>query len=185
MKQFDEMTLEEIKETCDVELLKQYYVYIESIKTNAFYKSILDELEGKSLKEIYYAILEAEQNYKSEVFFPGDITMLYPRIKEQKARKYTTCDFSSGIIRPGSLYVSYRPLIYNLTTGETFVLSRTIKVEVGYSDDLPKTILELESLYNKISVDNYDDQRGIHYSHLSQCLGGQIILQKLKRRGKK
>lgn len=182
MKQFDEMTLEEIKATQDQALLKQYYEYLESMKTDSFYASIVDSLEGRSIEEIYYGILEEEQQYKSEIFFPGDITMFYPRIREQKAKNFITCDFSAGIIYPGSLYVNYRPLIYNLSTKEVFVLSRTIKVETGYSYDLPRTIIELESLNNKLRIDDYDDNSGIQYSHLSQCMGGEITLQKLKRR---
>lgn len=182
MKQLEEMTLEEIEATQNQELLRQYYSYIESMKTNSFYTNIVEALEGRSLEEIYYGILEEEQQYKSEIFFPGDIAMFYPRIKEQKAKSFITCDFSAGIIYPGSLYVNYRPLIYNLSTKETFVLSRTIKVETGYSYDLPRTIIELESLSNKLSIDGYDDNSGIHYSHLSQCMGGEITLQKLKRR---
>ena len=67
MKQLDEMTLEEIKATQDQELLRQYYSYIESMKTNSFYTNIVEALEGCSLEEIYYGILEEEQQYKSEI----------------------------------------------------------------------------------------------------------------------
>ena len=68
----------------------------------------------------------------------------------------------------------------DITTAASFY--KNIKVETGYSYDLPRTIIELESLSNKLSIDGYDDNSGIHYSHLSQCMGGEITLQKLKRR---
>ena len=83
------------------------------------------------------------------------------------------------------MYINYRPMIHNITSGETYVLQRTIKVEMGYGYDLPRSISELEALDNKLHIEDYDDNSGIHYSHLSQCLGGEILLQKLKRRRKK
>ena len=64
MKQLDEMTLEEIEATQNQELLRQYYSYIESMKTNSFYTNIVEALEGRSLEEIYYGILEEEQHAK-------------------------------------------------------------------------------------------------------------------------
>ena len=184
MKEFEEKTLDEIMTSSSPEAVKRYYEYLESMKTNSFYRDIVDSYEGDSIAEISYRIMEEEQAYRSEIFFPGDITIFYPRIKEQRARSYITCDFSAGIIYPGSIYVNYRPMIYNITAGDTYVLQRTIKVETGYSYDLPRSIAELEALDNKLHIDGYDDNSGIHYSHLSQCLGGEITLQKLKRREK-
>ncbi len=180
MKPFEECTLDELSH--DKQLVKQYYEYLESMKTTPFYKGIVESLEGKSILEIMYSIQEEEQAYMSEEFFPGDIVFMYPRIEERRAKKQITCDFSAGIIYPKSLYVNYRPMIYNVTRGETYVLKRTIKVETGYWQDLPTTIKELESLELKLQIDGYEDNSGIEYSHLSQRLGGTISLQKLKRR---
>ena len=184
MKELEEKTLDEIIASGSQEDLEKYYAYLDSMKTNSFYRDIVESYEGASIAEITYKIMEEEQAYRSEIFFPGDIIMFYPQIKEQKARSFITCDFSAGIIYPGSLYVNYRPMLHNITTGETYVLQRTIKVETGYSYDLPRSIVELESLDNKLRIEDYDDNSGIHYSHLSQCLGGEIYLKKLKRRKK-
>ena len=96
--------------------------------------------------------------------------MVYPRMKEQRAKKEITCDFSGGIIYPGSFYVSFRPLLKNIETGDAFVLKRTLKVETGYSYDLPTKLEQNED--------------GISYGHLSQRIGGALEFQKLKRRGK-
>ena len=103
-------------------------------------------------------------------------------MKEQRAKKEITCDFSGGIIYPGSFYVSFRPLLKNIETGDAFVLKRTLKVETGYSYDLPTTIQELENLAIKIKLEQNED--GISYGHLSQRIGGALEFQKLKRRGK-
>ena len=67
MKEFEEKTLEEIIESGNREDIERYYEYIESMKTNSFYTNIVEALEGRSLEEIYYGILEEEQQYKSEI----------------------------------------------------------------------------------------------------------------------
>ena len=185
MKELEEKTLDEIIESGSQEDLKKYYEYLESMKTNTFYKDIVESYEGMSIADISYKILEEEQEYISDYYSPGDFIMFYPRIKEQRARDYITCDFSAGIIYPGSYYINYRPLIRNVTSGETYVLSKTLKVETGHSYDLPTTIRELESLNYKIMMETEHDNTGIQYSHLSQRVGGEIQLQKLKRRNKK
>ena len=182
MKEIEERTLQEIISTGTKEEQDYYYNYVASLKTNAFYKEIVESCEGQSIEDITYSIMEREQEYESTIFFPGDITFFYPRIREQRAQKQITCDFSAGIIKPGSLYVNYRPMIYNMTTQEAFVLKRTIKVESAYIYNLPSSTKELEALDMRLKIEDYDDNSGILYSHLSQCLGGEIILQKLKRR---
>lgn len=182
MKEFEEMVLDEIIASEQPELIDRYYQIIEQLKNSKIAMEVIDSHEGQSISNIWYKVQEEEQKYTSSEFFPGDIVLMYPNIKEQRARNYITCDFSAGIIYPGSLYINYRPLIKNLTTGENYVLQRTIKVEQGYQYDLPTTITELESLALRLQIEEYQDSSGIEYSHLNQRLGGEIRLQKLKRR---
>ena len=182
MKELDEMTLDEIIESDNQSQLAYYHKCIEEFKTNFFTQQIVDRLYGESLSTIYYQILEEEQQYTSSTLFPGDFIVFYPNIKERKAKKQITCDFSAGIIYPGSLYVNYRPLIKNLTTKESYVLQRTIKVEIGYQQELPIDIQSFEALEQRMQIDGYEDHSGIEYSHFSQAMGGQLLLKKLKRR---
>lgn len=182
MKDLEDKTLDEIIESNNQEELAYYYQCLEDFKTNSFTKEIVDRLYGESLSTIYYQILEEEQQYTSSLLFPGDFIMFYPNIKERKAKKQITCDFSAGIIYPGSLYVNYRPLIKNLITKESYVLQRTIKVEIGYQHELPTDIQSFEALEHRLQIDGYEDNSGIEYSHFSQVMGGQLLLKKLKRR---
>jgi len=184
MKTLEEKTLDEILSTNNQEEIKKYYEYYESLKSSKFTKELVEDLFGEPISTIWQEVCEEEQKYTSMMLFPGDIVMFYPNIKEQKARKIITCDFSAGIIYPGSIYVNYRPLIANISTGERYVLSRTIKVEMGYHHELPTTIQEFESLDNKLRIDYYQDSSGIEYSHFSQRMGGELLLTKLKRRKK-
>ena len=185
MKEFDEKTLDEVLATNDQDEIKKYYEYIESMKSSNLTRDIVESLYGEPLSVIWQEILEEEQKYTSMMMFPGDVVMFYPNIKEQKARSFITCDFSAGIIYPGSMYVNYRPLIANISSGERYVLSRTIKVEMGYQHELPRTIQEFEALDNRLKIESYSDNSGIEYSHFSQRMGGELVLQKLKRRRKK
>ena len=78
--------------------------------------------------------------------------------------------------------MNYRPLIKNLITKESYVLQRTIKVEIGYQHELPTDIQSFEALEHRLQIDGYEDNSGIEYSHFSQVMGGQLLLKKLKRR---
>ncbi len=185
MKAFEQKTLSEIYESGNKEEEALYFSYLASLETSKIAKNIIERYEGEPIDVIYNKILQAEEDITSQVIFPGQMVIFYPNIKERKAKDYITCDFSAGIIYPGSIYISYRPLLDNLTTKETYVLKRTIKVETGHYTDLPTTIQEFEGLELKMQM-SYDrdvyDNSGIEYSHLNQRTGGQFLLQKLKRR---
>lgn len=145
--------------------------------------TIKDKYYGRSIAFLSNKIDEEERKIVSEEFFPGEKVIMYPWIKEQIARQSITCDFSAGIIRPGSLYVRYRPLFYLIDSGETFVLKRTIRVEDGYHSDLPTTLEGLESLYIKAKNEARDNS-GIEYSHFWQTMGEDFSFTKLNRRKK-
>lgn len=185
MEKLAQMTLEEITLLGDEEAEANYYYLLAELQTSRISKKIVEDYEGDSIASIWERIMEAEHNLTSEILFPGDLVVLYPSTKEQKAKDYITCDFSGGIIYPGSLYVNYRPLLENITTGETYVLQRTIKVETGYQHDLPTTIGAFETLERNMQLEYGHDETGIKYSHLNQVMGGELTLQKLKRRKEK
>lgn len=184
MKPFEEKTLEEILLTEDKASEEEYYAALSSLKASKIAQDIVDRYTGESIDFIWRKVMEEEQAYTSEIIFPGDLIRFYPNIKEQRAKTYITCDFSGGIIYPGSLYVNYRPLLDNISTGERYVLRRTIKVESGYYHELPTSISEFESLEQRMQLEIARDSTGIEYSHFSQRMGGELVLQKLKRRKK-
>lgn len=182
MKQLEEKTLEEIIFDNNPQELEEYYKELKGLKTNRITRSIVESLEGKPLEYIWEKVYTEEQKITSTLFFPDDLVLLYPNIKERHAKNFITCNFSGALIYPGSLYINYRPLVENITTKEKYVLKRTLKVEPGYIYDLPTTITELEELQNNILLESDDYSDGIDYSHLSQSIGGELVLQKLNRR---
>lgn len=180
MKEFEEMTRDEIVFTHNKELLEMYDRAVESLGSSRFIQRIITKYYGKSLFEIFDYIKKEESLYVSDIFFPGEKIIMYPNIKEQKSRKVITCDFSGGLIFPGSVYVSFRPMLKNMDDGTAYVLKRTLKVESGYISSLPRNIQEFETLALNMQYD-YFNHGGIDYNHLSQRVGGNFIFQKLKK----
>ena len=184
MKTIEEMTLKEIESLKEESLVAWYNHEVEQMKANRVAREVVENHYGDSIVSIYYKIEDAERKKTSEIFFSGNLVEMYPNIREQRAKKAITCDFSGGVIRPGSLYVSSRPLLKTLRDGKTYVLSRTIKVESGYWSELPTNIQELEALYTRAEVET-SDGRGIEYSHFMQRMGGDFAFRELKGRRRK
>ena len=183
MKEFEDMTLDELKKLMVPEYVEQYYTIINQLKDNRISKRVLEKMQGESIAAIYEKIIREEENIRSHSLFPGDLVLVYPNIKEQKSKDFKTCDFSGAIIHPGSLYISYRPLLDNITTKESFILTRTIHVEAGYAYDLPTRIDELEELEQNMKSEELN--RGIDFNHFNNQMGGRLPLKKLKKERRK
>ena len=101
---------------------------------------------------------------------------------EEEIEETISEDESGAPIHKGSNYVIFRPMIKDITKGETYVLKRTIRAEVGYESDLPKNIAELEEFMTKIiNYENqvYDEDK---YNNLFTHTGGGLTFKKLNRR---
>lgn len=181
-KPFDEMTLQEIKKTGDISLVRRYNQEIKKMVTDKLSREAITHLYGNSIENIYYGIEEYKMTYQSEYLFPGKPIIVYPGIRETHAQKEFTCDFSGARISKGSLYISYRPMLKNLLDGTTYVLKRTLKVETGYESELPTDIAGLEELNEKIRRHYDQDDGDIQYDHLFWQIGGTLEFKKLSRR---
>ena len=179
MKELEEMTLEELKSLGNRTYIEQYFTILNQLKTNRISKIVLEEFQGESIDTIYQELMKEEEKFRSYSLFPGDLVLVYPNIKEQRSKNFKTCDFSGGIIYPGSLYASYRPLLDNITTNERFVLARTIHVEAGYVYNLPRRIDELEALEQDMKLETPNQE--IDFNHLNNQMGGYFPLRKLKK----
>lgn len=58
----------------------------------------------------------------SQTYFPNDVVYFYNGSREMKASSQITCDISGSIIRKGTLYCYYNPLIQNKRTGIRYKL---------------------------------------------------------------
>jgi len=115
------------------------------------------------------------------VLFPNQKMLVYAPLREVVAKKEYTCSFSASIIRVGTIYVPYRPMVKNIDTKETYVLKDTLRVDPYYYTDLPTSIGELDQLSIKI-LTQPEDGMGIDYSHLCNEVGGSFSFVKLKER---
>ena len=186
-KAFEEKSLSELELEENPTLIALYDQALADMGNDQITKDIVDRYYGDSIVSIYSQVEKQQYEYMahntSTTLFPGEIVRVYPGITNPKAKKIITCDFSGARIYPGSLYVSYRPMIKNIYNGNAYVLSRTIKVETGYEWNLPTTIAGIEALNDKIRTADYRDcEDGIDYSHLSQRTGGELVFKLLKRR---
>lgn len=183
MKELEEMTLEELEELGKEKDIEQYFKILKELQDNRLSKKVIENLKGQPIDKIYRELIKKEEEIRSHSLFPGSLVVVYPNIKEMKSKNFKTCDFSGAIISPGSIYISYRPLLDNMTTNERYVLSRTINVEIGYRSELPINIHELETLEQNMFLETCNN--GIDFNHFSIQMGGQITLQKLKKERRK
>lgn len=181
MKEKEEMSLQEIKDLDDQELLAWYEQEIGELNCDDISESVIKKHYGAPIYKIAMMIEEEYQKYRSEILFSGELIKMYPGINIHRAKQPITCDFSAGIIMPGSLYVSFRPFFKNIKNGDAYVLSRTIRVESGYEQDIPQTLQEFESFYLRAQSERYDSTH-IDYNHFMTEMGGDFPIQKLKRR---
>lgn len=183
MKELEEMTLEELKEVGKEKDIEEYFNILMELQDNRLSKKVIENLKGEPIDKIYRELMKAEEEVRSHSLFPGSLVVVYPNIKEMRSKTFKICDFSGAVISPGSIYTSYRPLLDNMTTNERYILSRTIKVEIGYRNELPTNIHELEALEQNMFLETFNN--GIDFNHFSIQMGGQITLQKLKKERRK
>lgn len=139
-------------------------------------------LTSSFLESLDYSNPKLQKMYTenlSTYYFPGDLTAFYFNAVERHSTDNIICHFSGSIIKKGTLYISYRPLIENLKTGQAFVLKRTIKCEIGYLSYLPNNIMELEYMNYKIM--DHENVDKIEYNNLYNYQNGELMLQKLNK----
>ena len=183
IKPFEYMTLKEITHLKNKYLVQRYNEELKKMKINKITKDVVDSLYGEPLSEILDAIEQSKLELMSESLFPGSPILVYPGIKEVRAKEDYTCDFSGAKISKGSIYVNYRPMLKNIDNKTAYVLKRTIKVETSYEHDLPTNITELEDFNNRILNYRYQDNNDIQYDYLFNQTGG-LRFKKLSRRKK-
>lgn len=183
MKELEEMTLEELKEVGKEKDIEEYFNILRELQDNRLSKKVIENLKGEPIDKIYRELMKASEEIRSHSLFPGSLVVVYSNIKEMRSKTFKICDFSGAVISPGSIYTSYRPLLDNMTTNERYILSRTIKVEIGYRNELPTNIHELEALEQNMFLETFNN--GIDFNHFSIQMGGQITLQKLKKERRK
>lgn len=145
--------------------------------TKDIYNILENMEENKRYELLDYYYLQNTSRY----YFPNSLIAFYPCILEYHSRKEITCDLSSNIISKGQLYINYRPLIENISSGNTYVLKRSIKCETSYIDELPTNIFELEALNDKLMNYNCYQNGDIHLDHLHYSQGGELKLLRLKK----
>jgi hypothetical protein len=182
IKQFEDLSLQELNLLQNKQLVNEYNYILDQYRSDRIANEVIQTLYGSPIVEIVEAIEENKLEHESHSIVPGSSILVFPGIKEVKALKEYTCDFSGARIGIGSLYVSYRPMLKNVENGDTYVLKRTMKVEPYYEYYLPTNISELEEFNDKISNYQYYEDEDVQYDHLYIQTGGGLKFKKLNRR---
>lgn len=186
LKDIDNFTLEQIYEEANESLrnqmLRMRACYLSQLATDRVARKVIHKNSTASILTILAYLDEEYQRNTSEFYFPGDICCFYPKVVESRAINFRTCDISGAVIPPGGIYLSYRPLIDNLTKGKTFVLKRTIHTELGYSDFFPDTLYRFEYLAMCLQNPYEMIDSNYNYYELSKTLGENLSLLELPKK---
>ena len=154
-----------------------YFLPTDYSKLDDFFSSEEDGIPEDD-KESY----NEEELKRSISLFPGETVTVHPKIKERKAKKSWTCDFSGASIERGTYYIEYN--LFLSTKSGAFVLQRPIRVEIGYKFDLPIDISQLEDLdFHIFNYEFYSDDN--KYNNLFHNYNGGLPLKKLPKSKRK
>lgn len=146
-------------------------------------KNIIKQKEFKSELQFYNYLEELINKYTSIYLFPNNYVAFYPYLISHKASSTITCDISNAKINIGSNYISYRPLIENLTTNTTYTINKTIKAEPYYYDYFPQTLCDFEIWYQKLINFEYCNDDIIDFYNISiNCGDNCLSLRKFNKR---
>jgi len=171
-------------EFCDKRILNRlnsYKIYIKQLKQILDNNINIDFLNNPitflNIMEEYETFII---NNTSHLFFNKHLTILYPRNRIYKANNSVTCCFSGEIINKNSEYIYYRPLLDDLNSGKTYIVTPTIKISPHYEEYLPTTIRELEEFQRNL-IDSYSNDE-INYYDIScnlktDCFRLQLLLK--------
>lgn len=148
---------------------------------NRLTKDKLEKIKMLNIEERYEILEEYYYKNTSIQYFPSNLIAFYPSIKEYHSRDNIICDFSANLIKKGQLYINYRPLIENLSTGNRYVLKKSIKCKTAYIDKLPNNILEFEQLNEMVMNYNSFKNSNVNLDNLHYSQGGYLKLLRLKK----
>ncbi len=97
--------------------------------------------------DFYGYLTNLLDRHTSQSLFPGDICFFHPNLRNPKASRLTICCLSGAEIDKGESYCTYRPLLENITRGNTYTIQQTLKVANGYENILPNDLHSFEVFY--------------------------------------
>lgn len=178
------LSLSEIEQIANRSLKETYYqlyqMHLLELITNRIDARIVKKHMGLPLQNLHEIVERFYLNNQSTYLFPGDIVLVYPMIHEYHSKKDIICDVSGALIRKGSLYCHYKPLLENLSTGEIYVLKTPLKSEVGEIDFFPTDIQGLDTLERNLNYPDCVEEPQWNYDDISKRVGGHLALRKLR-----
>jgi len=185
MSQMENYWLSKINEIKEEEVKQQYQSLYENLKNSRYFRNITPDFEKISISSLLDKLEKEIENMTSFYTFPNQRVSFYPTFRERKSTKHITCAFSNSVIKKGSLYCNYRPLLDVIDSKRTFVLDKSLKVEIGYLSELPTTIHEFDDFSEKVeNYWNYPNEP-LDYEAINYYLGGTVRLLELRKEKRK
>ena len=123
--------------------MEEYNESLIELCTDRIARRIINNHHNKNIEKIYELIELEYIKSKSRFWFPGDIVLLYPSIKEMRSKNHYDTIYGAHIGK-NMLYINYHALLCNMTTKRKYVLRYSLRFET--IDCLPMYISELEEL---------------------------------------
>lgn len=166
-----------------LELLKLYRETVVGLQNEFVSENLISNDNDWSINEL----LEIHNNFiyqnTSAAILPGECVKLYLGLYEYRASREIVCDFTGAIIKKGSYYNYYHPLIYSFSSKVSYALKRPWKVENGLQHLLPANIAELDSVYLKL-INSYDNplDEEIDWYDASRRIGDVVSLRNIHKK---
>ncbi len=155
---------------------EEYDTIFSELCYNSVLLTKLQKLYGSSLKSIYGEYEKILNEYTSMSLFTGDFVCFYPRLKYRKA-KISFDDDIGVFISKGNSYCEYRPMLWNVSKNNTYVLNRSLKINAEDYDILPDSLHHFETFEEKIRF-----SKEPMYQELKRHYDGGILLRRLQKK---
>lgn len=171
-------TLENLQKIEDMALrnilIQEYHDFYFSMFETPVLQKLMAPYYGSSLDKLFEKFDVLKASMTSLNLFPGDLVQFYSWYKTYQSKTFFVDDLGCCIF-PKTRYLSYRPMLWNLTTNVRYVLKRTLKVEEASIEILPTTLLQFEVLDQNIRIREEEP-----YLTLCKQYDNGFVLQRLR-----
>ena len=170
-----DLTLNQIKELNNEELINIYNKYLTTLITNRISKRIVETYYGKSINDIAEYIFKVEVEYTSELISNGNLMYYYSNKELSKSHIHHVCCVSGEVILPHTYFYKFKPILENISNNQILCAKKTIYLKEEFEDFIPETLKDFEKLQYLLSeFPTEKTYKNIPYSDIASRIGEVI-----------